>query len=161
MKYYKENLRDGETLWWVDGANEEENVTATMTVRMWSTLTADEQDNLKVAMFVLFPEIIAGNPRKKYERAVLWLASRHGVVNPSFRDIFSAGGKVDSASRIFNHVKNFSHKIHNKILSTEAETLMESWNVQNLQRDRLSQWLVLAANRQSQTAEILHKIFGR
>lgn len=155
VKYYKSQLKEGESLWWIDNAGDaEENVTASMKVRLWSSLTAAEKGSYTTALYALFPDMLSTNNNRKYGNAVLWLASRHGIVDPSFRDKFSAGGKVDIITKvgtyrrlpqIFAHIKEFATDIRLQLYSTPAEILAENWGVTPIDNDRLSQWVELVA----------------
>jgi len=60
-------------------------------VKFWKDLSPEEKEHIKVEMLVASPSIVEG----KYEYACQWLLQRKGVICPSFRDNFSAGGQVD------------------------------------------------------------------
>ena len=92
-KYYKEQAKKGQMPWWID-ENEENPLTLPVNIRLWNTLDRDEKEMLRAMLFILFPEVVKG----EYGNAVMWLVSAKGVVNPSFRDSFSAGGKVNPVS---------------------------------------------------------------
>lgn len=84
-KYYRSQLKPGESLWWAGDAAEE---TVSATIRLWSKIETDEKRTYTVYGCVNFPEIFGGN----YDRYALWLTSQ-GVVDPHIRDQFSAGGQ--------------------------------------------------------------------
>lgn len=86
-EYYKKQLKPGESLWWT-GDSAEEAVSAK--IRLWKTLSTDEKRSYTVYACVNFPEIVKGD----YDRYALWLTSQ-GIVNPSLRDQFSAGGQEE------------------------------------------------------------------
>lgn len=173
VNYYKGQLQDGESLWWID-SNETayENVTASMKVRLWSSLSREEKTELTTSLFVLFPDILSTINNKKYGRAVLWLASRHGIVDSSFRDKFTAGGKVTIITRngsfknlpkVFGHIQEFMADIRLLINSTPADILCETWRVRTIDSDRISQWICLVADEHQaneySTVEVLKAIF--
>ncbi|MBO4910644.1 MAG: hypothetical protein J5476_15330 [Lachnospiraceae bacterium] len=87
-KYYREQLKPGESLWWAGENVAEEVVPATM--RVWHNVDADEKKRCVVYACVHFPEVFKGN----YDRYSLWLASI-GIVNSNVRDGFSAGGQEE------------------------------------------------------------------
>lgn len=91
--YYKRQARKGQMPWWID-ENEENPLTLPVNIRLWNTLGMDEREMLLAMFFILFPEVVNG----EYGNAVLWMVSAKGVVNPSFRDPFSAGGKVNPST---------------------------------------------------------------
>lgn len=86
-KYYKSKLRPGERLWWANNSIEESTAP---TVKLFSSLLRDEQEKIRVILYAMFPEIL-GNNSDKYNNASLFLLTRYGIINPSFRDMFSAG----------------------------------------------------------------------
>ena len=57
-------------------------------MQFWNQLTKAEQQFLQAYLLISFPSIIEG----KYNDASKWLLQTQGVINPSFRDTFSAGG---------------------------------------------------------------------
>jgi hypothetical protein len=154
VKYYKSQLKEGESLWWTDSSEVvDESVAISMNVRLWSNLTEIEETDLLATLFALFPEMLSLENNKKYNRAVVWLVTRHGIVDSSFRDKFSAGGKVSITTangifydlpRVFKHIKNFTHEIQGQIERASASELRETWQAQTIESDRLSQWIRLA-----------------
>jgi len=174
IQYYKGQLKDGESLWWIDNTGVEENATASMKVRLWSSLTSEERLQLTTSLFVLFPDILSTANNKKYGRAVLWLASRHGVVDSSFRDKFTAGGQItvitkngtyEKLPKVFGHIQDFMTDIVLQINFTPVEVLAESWNVTSIAGDRIYQWIDLVSEKhQSEkynVKEVLQAIFGK
>ena len=72
-------------------------------MQFWNQLTKDVQRFLRAYLLILFPNIIEGN----YNDASKWLLQTQGVINPSFRDTFSAGGRkclrgIDVPKIIYN-----------------------------------------------------------
>ncbi|MDR2546662.1 MAG: hypothetical protein LBC96_04010 [Lachnospiraceae bacterium] len=157
VKYYKGQLKNGESLWWIDSSTTaEENVTASIKVRLWSSLSDIEKQELTTSIYTLFPEVLSTTNNKKYGKAVLWLASRHGIVDSAFRDKFSAGGKVtitagnkcfESLPKVFGHIQGFATGIHQLLYSTSADVLAETWGVSQIGEDRISQWIDLVAEK--------------
>ena len=88
-QYYKDQAKQqgGRMPWWID---ETETEPISMNIRLWSTLPLQDRNELKAQMLILFPEVV----KSDYRNAAMWLASAKGIVNPSFRDVFTAGGKV-------------------------------------------------------------------
>jgi len=75
-------------------------------MQFWNQLTRKEQHFLRAYLLTSFPSIIEGN----YNDASKWLLQTQGVINPSFRDTFSAGGRrnidgIKVPKIIFNIVK--------------------------------------------------------
>ena len=150
VKYYKSHLKSGESLWWIDnGDTIDSDATATLKVRLWSSLSKPEKDVLTKSILIFFPEIF-GSSTKKYERAALWLASRHGVVSTSMRDSFSAGGKVtistkrytfEDVPQIFGHIYDFAEDIRLQIEGTDKKMLCEMWNASDIGNNSIEQWI--------------------
>lgn len=92
---------DGEDLWWfspnIDEYSKldlaEEKFASSLVnnkVKFWKKLSADEKQEIKIEMLIASPSILKGD----YKYACQWLLQRKGVVCPSFRDNFSAGGRT-------------------------------------------------------------------
>lgn len=97
-QYYKEK---GSMPWWIEDIGDQEVTDPvksylynTNGARFWNDI---EDDNVKAfllkSMYQLFPEVLKSSCQNKYKNASLWLCTRYGVINPSFRDIFSAAGQ--------------------------------------------------------------------
>lgn len=88
-QYYKKQAKQqgGRMPWWID---ESEMEPISMNIRLWSTLSKSYRDELKAQILVLFPEVV----KSDYSNAAMWLASAKGIVDPSFRDRFTAGGRI-------------------------------------------------------------------
>ena len=150
-RYYKSKLKPGESLWW---AGDNSEVTAPMTVRLWTTLSPQEKEQLTVQGYVLFPEVLSKGNSRKYNRYSLWLASQKGIVNTNVRDGFSAGGRVEmeatkgrrfSMPAAFGRIKKYKDSIIQMLQTTPEEELEEYWGVK-VDSDRLSQWCYLVCD---------------
>jgi hypothetical protein len=86
-QYYKKQAKQqgGRMPWWIDEATP-----IPMNIRLWNTLSLSDREELKAQILVLFPEVVNSD----YSNAAMWLASAKGVVDPSFRDRFTAGGRI-------------------------------------------------------------------
>ncbi len=150
VQYYKQNLRAGESLWWIDNPqNTAVAENASITVKLWRTLSPEQRDAFIVDGLILFPEIF-GDSISKYERFSLWLVTRYGVVSTSTRDAFSAGGKqniitsmgsFENLPQVISKVNLFKTEITKRLLEIPDEELLECWNVASLHEDRLAQWI--------------------
>lgn len=87
-KYYKSQLKPGESLWWA-GDRVDESVPAT--IRLWKTLSVNEKRRLTTYGCVNFPEVFGGD----YDRYAIWLTKTQSIVDPHIRDQFSAGGMIE------------------------------------------------------------------
>lgn len=150
-KYYRERLRPGESLWW---AADNQDAVAPPTVKLWIALSQEEKERLTVQGYALFPEVLSAGNNKKYNRYALWLATQQGVVNTNVRDSFSAGGKVIMETiggkevkmpAAFGRIKKYYKLIQSIIEEAEPQTLIEYWEVDNIEENRIMQWCDLVA----------------
>lgn len=58
-------------------------------IHFWNELTTKEKKHYKAKMLIKSPKVIEGD----YNNACKWLLKTQGIINPSFRDTFSAGGQ--------------------------------------------------------------------
>lgn len=165
--YYKRHLKPGESLWWSG-----DNSALPVTARLWKVLSAEEKEELIVTGYVLFPEIFGSNSSRKYDRYVLWMATKNGIINPNVRDSFSAGGKVllptEDGIQVkmpaaFGRINKYKMMIEELLADMDEDTLSEYWCVP-IGADRIAQWrdLVIEAGNKSQLPirSVLNRIFG-
>lgn len=152
-RYYKSQLKDGESLWWAADSDVEENVVPA-TVRLWSSLSAEQKAYYTAKGYALFPEIFAHSNSKKYQRYALWLATNCGIVNTNIRDQFSAGGKFDIVTiagvfekmpAVYVKVEKNAELIIRTILETPETALKEYWDVGSIEPNRINQWCKIVA----------------
>lgn len=149
--YYKRQAKPGQMPWWID-EDESSPMPLPVNIRLWNTLQKVEKDNLKSLIFILFPEVVCG----KYENAVLWLVSAKGVVNSSFRDSFSAGGKVNPVSwkeeekgvpQIWKTLFQHREYIHSLINDPSIYPYIKEYNSILLTKaDRYKEWVRQVGN---------------
>lgn len=147
-RYYKSQLKPGESLWWANAENIEEN-SVPPTVKLWTALSADKKEVLTVQGYALFPEVLQSGCPQKYNRYALWLVTKCGVVNTNIRDSFSAGGKVSMRTiegvdvlmpAVFGRIRKY-HELIEKTLKDVDETLLkEYWKCEKIDDNRLAQW---------------------
>ena len=147
VSYYKKQLKEGERLWWIDSDSE---LPKPIKVRMFRTLSAEEKRNFLLQGLAYFPNIL-GNNTTKYEDFSLWLAAEHGIVYPSTRDLFSAGGQGDienitKVPRVLCKIYENREMIKSIIVNTPEKVLANLWKVNSIQKDRISQWKNLINN---------------
>ncbi len=166
-RYYRSNLKPGESLWWSD-SNVEETV-APPTVRLWNTLTPKEKIFYTVQGYALFPEILGQNSTKKYQRYALWLATNCGIINTNIRDQFSAGGRVDLATAkglfhnvpaVFGRIDRHKDLLTDALLSANEVVLKEYWEHDEISENRLQQWCQLSALAAGTTKEDCKYIYS-
>ena len=146
-QYYKKQAKKqgGSMPWWIDDAETEP---ISMNIRLWSTLSSSYRDTLKAQMLVLFPEVVNSD----YSNAALWLASAKGIVDPSFRDRFTAGGRIyvvngkltkEGLPKIWKTV-SILYDMVKKYLSDDSSIIpfIREYNLDLLKsRDRNKKWI--------------------
>lgn len=173
-KYYKAQLKEGESLWWASDSLDEDTI-APPTVRLWTALSPQEKEEYAVMGYVLFPEVLRNGGTTKYNRFALWLATQRGIVNTNVRDSFSAGGqallKTNSGIEVrmpaaFGRIKKYHLLIEDTINSMDETTLKEYWNTAIVDDDRIKQWCELVATEANSSVayatvwSVLAEIFG-
>ena len=153
VNYYKKQLKDGESLWWIDSnGTVEHTASAPMKIRFWRNLTENEKNEFMITAFVLFPNILS-NSNKKYEQFALWLAQR-GVLFT--RDSFSAGGQVniitknkifEKVPKIFSYIQFYNTEISSQIINMPEQILCETWRENKIDSNRINQWINIVSNK--------------
>lgn len=87
-KYYRANLKPGESLWWANDDDDKSAVPVAMC--MWKNILPKEKQKYISYGCVNFPEVFGG----KYDNYSLWLGSQ-GIINSNVRDSFSSGGQEE------------------------------------------------------------------
>lgn len=89
--YARGRLKQGERLWWLEDTPEQEH-TLPIQARLYTKLSSGEKIKLRAEAALLCPKIVqSGRSRDKYDDAVLYLLTYHGVLCHQARDLFSAG----------------------------------------------------------------------
>lgn len=152
-RYYKSRLKPGESLWWADAGNIDEEA-APPTVQLWTALPPKVKEILTVQGYTLFPEVLQSGSPKKYNRYALWLVTKKGVVNTNIRDSFSAGGKVSmrttdgmyvSMPAAFGRIRKYDKLILDTLYDVDEKTLKEYWEIDKITDNRLLQWCQMVA----------------
>ncbi len=144
VKYYKNQLRTGEKLWWM---GDDECHANNVIIRLWNHIDRKEQEILKLKGYILFPELL-GNSNDKFNRLALWLSTQQGIVCPNVRDQFTAGGQgeifIDEQFvkvpqiilRLYKSIQNI------KVLLQQmsCEELSECWGVVVKEQNKFETW---------------------
>lgn len=156
-KYF---VSQGKTAWWIDDHNDD--AASSATVRSWRDLVALNNGIAEQAYgeaFVLFPELINGPPKSKYNQLAKWLAVRYSVADSSLRDKFSAGGKVNlkgvnhcinNAPQVYDRLTTYKEYIKAAFSSLSLNELQEYWT------DYLPSTDNLAARKQYWLTTLIH-----
>jgi len=158
VDYYRTQFSPKESLWWtgkiIKDEQDEQIEVAPKKIRLWTTLSAEEKLELTAKGLAFFPEL-TGNSSTKYENFTLWLMAHYGVISTSTRDIFSAGGQgtiilnnknYENIPRVIMNINDNIDSIKKIIENTEESILRETWDVENIEKDRLGQWINLVSN---------------
>lgn len=171
ISYIKTTLKEGESVWFIENGNNDAEAfqKATLKIRTWRALSANEKDWFVANGMARFPEIFGSSPTK-YDKLALWLVGEYGVLSSSLRDNFSAGGKVTITTltktyfgvpRIFLNAQTLCQKVKKAILTANEDELAANWGVVRINDDRPRQWINLIKERYAcPHSNILQDIFG-
>lgn len=171
VDYYRSISQRGEEPWWMDSGDTPE-VLLKPTVSLWSNLSSEEQLRLRNDAIARFPEIF-GKSSSKYQNLASWLAARHGIVDSSLRDRFSAGGKVNlevgnrqyhQLPRVFSHLQSNANEILEAVKKLSPEEAKYYWDLPfepTTTENKILEWskkLIFYSNQQFYEAEkfIIH-----
>jgi len=129
--YYRELLKDGQSLWWIDDDSEKTTALSPI-IQSYSLLDNDEKNKLRAEAFIRYPVILSRSSTKFEGLAAYW-ASKHGLVTSNLRDHFTAGGIATikhgshefTVPRIVNELLELSNVIHDLLTSTEGFELSD------------------------------------
>lgn len=152
VRYFRKISRKGEEPWWM-GIEDDVEATLSPTVTLWSNLPEDKQNLFRNEAMARFPEIF-GRSQTKYQNFAAWLAARHGVVDSSLRDRFTAGGqqKIEingtvyrEIPKIFYYLRENAKEIIVLVSSLTEEEVRHYWNIKNyIKKDEVvDKWVQL------------------
>lgn len=157
--YYRQNLKEGEELWWLD-ENSEKNINV---IRLWNEVSESEKDEVLSDAFILFTELFQPRSGKKYNRLASWLVASHQIVSPSLRDSFSAGGKEiisgyefpRVAKTLIDHIDTTSKRL----ASIDKDDLSHYWkmrpaSIPTERRHLFDTWLTRVMNHMAQDLDL-------
>jgi hypothetical protein len=151
VEFYKNKLKPGEELWWMDAESKPSNIV----IRIWNNLSAIEKKELKNRAMAYFPELF-GNNNKKYGRLAIWLTTREAIVCSNVRDLFTSGGQQDyiigkkiykKVPRIFLNLFDNIPNVIETINSTSASELSEYWEMKTMEKNKISDWIHLVSEK--------------
>jgi len=120
-------------------------------VTLWSHLDIETQKDLRNEAMARFPEIFSRSSTK-YQRLASWLAARHGIVDSSLRDRFTAGGQVNlkinrktykSLPRIFKYLQENIEEVIEKVRTISIDDAVYHWklNTNPIYNDLVNIWI--------------------
>jgi hypothetical protein len=148
--YARSRLKTGERLWWLEDSDGDAH-TLPMGVRLYTRLSTEEKTKLRAEAALLSPQIVKpGSARGKYDDAVLYIMTYHGVMCPQGRDLFSAGSVANP-----NNDDNGGLYIERSLKLLEPDILLaanrlddalfqEYWGEVPPKESRISRWLLKA-----------------
>ena len=158
VRYFRKIAQKGEEPWWM-GSEDDVEATLSPTVTLWSNLSENKQNLFRNEAMARFPEIF-GRSQTKYQNLAAWLAARHGVVDSSLRDRFTAGGQQEieingtvyrSIPKIFYYLQNNAKEIIDLVSSLSVEEIRHYWDFKGyLRKDELvDKWVKLVIRHSS------------
>ena len=148
--YARGRLKPGERLWWLEEKEEPEH-SLPIEVRLYMHLPQDEKRALRAEAALVCPQVVRpSRTRNKYNDAVMYLLTRHGVLCPQARDLFSAGSVAlrADATRGGNYVERALLDIESEMVDAahrlETAVFVEYWGYDVAQDKRIAEWLTQA-----------------
>ena len=160
--YFKKIIKKGEEFWWIDSG-------VTPIIRIFSDLDKNTQESFKIEAMVLFPEIFSRSPRK-YDGPTLRLFQEYQARCSSFRDLFTAGGKVRirvatgktiTVPRIFSYLHHYAKEIKKALSVSDRDELSKIWGIKLTPSDDLQKvWLELVGGKSGLSKENVALIYN-
>lgn len=145
IRAYAKKLHPDGRLWWLEGMEEH---TLPSQVRLYTKLTMEEKIRLRAEAALLCPEIVqSGRVRAKYDNAVLFLLTYHGVLCHQARDLFSAGSVANPQNDdkggvyIARALKLLEQPMIEAAQSMDDALFKEYWGECVPYNQRISRWL--------------------
>lgn len=147
--YARKRLKSGERLWWLETNGNEHSLP--LEVRMYPALEQPEKRKLRAEAALLCPKIVGPSTLKgKYDDAVVYLITYHGVFCPQARDLFTAGSvalKSDpkrGGKYIIRSLADIEEEMKTAAFEMEDALFQEYWGRSCEAENRISQWLSMA-----------------
>ena len=150
MKYvraYAKKIHPNERLWWMGEDNGEEH-TLPLNIRLYTNLSDEEKTRYRAEALLLCPAILkSGRARRKYDDAVMFLLSYHGVLCHQARDLFSAGSVAnpDNDDRGGLYIERAVKLLEADMVKAASEMddalFREYWGESVQPKDRILKWL--------------------
>jgi hypothetical protein len=145
--YARNRLKPGERLWWLEEQAEQEH-TLPLEVRLYMRLPQSEKRRLRAEAALLCPGIVRpSRTRDKYNDAVMYILTYHGVLCPQARDLFSAGSVAmrGDQARGGNYVErallDIQSEMREAAKSLEDALFFEYWGQSVPPHSRIREWL--------------------
>lgn len=146
--YARDRLKRGERLWWLEDTPDDPGHTLPIQARLYTKLPSDEKANLRAEAVLLCPQVVRpGSSRDKYDDAVLYLLTYHGVLCHQARDLFSAGSVAnpenDNEGGIYieRSLKLLEPEMLAAANRLEDAVFVEYWGEAVPRAERIARWL--------------------
>ena len=129
-------LYDDSSLWWLSSKQEG------FEYRFWNGLPKEEKDAMRIDMMIVCPRVFA----RDHQAAAVYCLGM-GVINPSMRDVFSAGGKCKIKGKeypqVYERLYNARDAVRNRFPHIDTEILASFWggDIKGNVKARWQQWL--------------------
>lgn len=146
--YARDRLKRGERLWWLEDTPDDPGHTLPIQARLYTKLPSDEKAKLRAEAVLLCPQVVRpGSSRDKYDDAVLYLLTYHGVLCHQARDLFSAGSVAnpenDNEGGIY--IERSLKLLESEMLAAadrlEDAVFVEYWGEAVPREERIARWL--------------------
>lgn len=146
--YARSRLKAGERMWWLEDTPDEPGHTLPLQARLYTKLPIEEKTKLRAEAALLCPKIVqSGRSRDKYDDAVLYILTYHGVLCHQARDLFSAGSVAnpnnDNEGGIYieRSLKLIESEMIKAANNLEDAVFVEYWGESVPKNQRLIKWL--------------------
>lgn len=149
--YARSRLKPGERMWWLEETPDEPGHTLPLQARLYTKLSTEEKTKMRAEAALLCPKIVqSGRSRDKYDDAVLYLLTYHGVLCHQARDLFSAGSVANPGNDdeggiyIERALKLIEEDIIEAANRLDDEVFVEYWGESIPKEERITKWLAKA-----------------
>ncbi|RRR74776.1 MAG: restriction endonuclease [Candidatus Viridilinea halotolerans] len=149
-KYARSRLKPGERLWWLEDKPESEH-SLPLEVRLYTSLSHEEKRRLRAEAAILSPKVVSPSRTKnKYDDAVLYILTYHGVICHQARDLFSAGSVALRSNEerggiyIQRALQDIEREMYDAAMRLEDALFVEYWGAIYPANERIKIWLRMA-----------------
>ena len=148
--YARSRLKQGERLWWLEDKPEPEH-SLPLEVKLYTSLSTEEKRKLRAEAAILSPKVVGpSRSRNKYDDAVLYILTYHGIICHQARDLFSAGSvalKTDERRGGFyvqRALQDIEEEMYDSAMRLEDGLFVEYWGQSYSLDQRITIWLRMA-----------------
>lgn len=145
--YARGRLKPGERLWWLE-EDDKPSHSLPLEVRLYMHLSQDDKRKLRAEGALLSPMIVApSRVKNKYNDVVMYILTRHGILCPQARDLFSAGSvalrkdKVRGGNYTLRALEDIEEEMIKAAYRLPDELFVEYWGRSCRPENRIVEWL--------------------